>query len=93
MFFFAFLCSFVPSKHEERTVLRLVRAIRKGLLKPRKLKSTPQVYMMWDDNATAEQKTSAGLSYMPAPKRKPPLHAESYRPPQEYLPLQVSNRL
>ena len=32
----------------------------------------------------------AGLSYIPAPKPKLPGHAESYNPPKEYLPTEVT---
>lgn len=81
--------SFVPSKHEERIVLRIVRAIRKGLLKQKKPQTKPSVYMMWDDDASTGQRTGAGLSYMPAPKKDLPGHADSYRPPDEYLPTEV----
>lgn len=33
-------------------------------------------------------KTSAGLTYIPAPKLKLPGHEESYNPPPEYLPTE-----
>jgi len=32
----------------------------------------------------------AGLAYIPAPKLKLPGHEESYNPPKEYLPTEVS---
>lgn len=33
---------------------------------------------------------ATGLSYIPAPKLKLPGHEESYNPPKEYLPTEVS---
>lgn len=35
-------------------------------------------------------KTATGLTYIPAPKLKLPGHEESYNPPAEYLPTEVS---
>eukprot|EP00887_Chlorella_sp_A99_P000863 scaffold5.g863.t1 len=34
-------------------------------------------------------KTATGLTYIPAPKLRPPGHAESYNPPREYLPSEA----
>lgn len=57
-------------------VLRYVRAIRKGLIKPDekdKPKEEPRFYALWDDPSTAERQ---GLAYIPAPKPKlPGMHA------------------
>ena len=36
---------------------------------------------------------AAGLAYIPAPKLKLPGHEESYNPPKEYLPTEVSETL
>lgn len=38
----------------------------------------------------ATDRTATGLSYVPAPKTKLPGHEESYNPPKEYLPSEVS---
>ncbi|GMH44701.1 hypothetical protein BSKO_12653 [Bryopsis sp. KO-2023] len=80
---------FIPSEHEEKIVLKLVREIRRGKLKPKRPKpSEPSVYLMWDDDAQPGERTAAGLSYIPAPKKDLPDHAESYNPSKEYLPTE-----
>ncbi|KAL8488580.1 hypothetical protein ACS0TY_024748 [Phlomoides rotata] len=79
---------FIPSKWESKMVLRYVRAIRKGLIKPDdkdKPKEEPRFYALWDDPSTAERQ---GLAYIPAPKPKLPGHEESYNPSPEYIPTQ-----
>lgn len=37
-------------------------------------------------------KTASGITYIPAPKLKLPGHEESYNPPAEYLPTEVSKQ-
>ncbi|KAL7157345.1 hypothetical protein ABFS83_02G071900 [Erythranthe nasuta] len=77
---------FIPSKWESKTVLRLVRAIRKGLIKfDEKPKEKPRFFDLWDDSTSAERQ---GLAYIPAPKAKLPGHDESYNPSAEYIPTQ-----
>ncbi|KAL3814513.1 hypothetical protein ACJIZ3_015781 [Penstemon smallii] len=77
---------FIPSKWESKTVLRYVRAIRKGLIKfDDKPKEEPKFYALWDDSTSAERQ---GLAYIPAPKPKLPGHEESYNPSPEYIPTQ-----
>eukprot|EP00798_Chlamydomonas_sp_ICE-L_P004053 gene4053-14139_t len=82
---------FQPSKHEEKKIVKLVRAMRKGWLKTNAEKEAarvaePPIYMLWaDDNMADSEKTANGLSYIPAQKAKLPGHAESYNPPKEYL--------
>lgn len=77
---------FVSSKHEAKTVAKLVRLIRDGKLVPGKPKphSEPlnhRLYDVWsDEHPTAEERM-----HIPAPKLPPPTHEESYNPPQEYL--------
>mmetsp|Transcript_26073 Transcript_26073/g.70597 ORF Transcript_26073/g.70597 Transcript_26073/m.70597 type:complete len:593 (+) Transcript_26073:13-1791(+) len=86
---------FVPSKHEEQKIVKLVRAIRKGWLKTEAQKERPEeppVYLMWGDDGLAGEegvaKTATGLSYIPPAKPKLPGHAESYNPPAEYVPTE-----
>ncbi|KAF5827641.1 NUC169 domain-containing protein [Dunaliella salina] len=86
---------FVPSKHEEQKIVKLVRAIRKGWLKTEAQKERPEeppVYLMWGDDGLAGQegvaKTATGLTYIPPAKPKLPGHAESYNPPAEYIPTE-----
>jgi hypothetical protein len=72
-------------------IVKLVRAIRQGWLKTKdQAPKEPPCYLLWaDDNMADTSKTANGLSYIPAQKPKLPGHAESYNPPQEYLPTEV----
>ncbi|MEW5319093.1 MAG: hypothetical protein WDW38_010263 [Sanguina aurantia] len=82
---------FIPSKWEEKKIVKLVRAIRKGWLKTAEQKEKPEappVYMLWADDDTGNGKTASGLTYIPAAKPKLPTHNESYNPSAEYLPTQ-----
>ncbi|EFJ41352.1 hypothetical protein VOLCADRAFT_98698 [Volvox carteri f. nagariensis] len=95
---------FVPSKWEEKKIVKLVRAIRKGWIRigPQKLRdpedledSQPPAYLLWADDGTVEGgeggpggRSGSGLTYIPAPKPQLPGHADSYNPPAEYLPTE-----
>ena len=64
-------------------VMKIVRAIRQGRILPNKPKtasSEPQFYPIWNDEP------SSAPAPIPAPKPRLPGHAESYNPPEEYLP-------
>lgn len=86
---------FIPSKWEHQRVMKIVRAIRKGLIVPgsqakRELDEQrallkPRFYNMWSDEVDRER-DDAATKHIPAPKMKLPEHAESYNPPEEYLP-------
>ncbi|CAL5002328.1 unnamed protein product [Urochloa decumbens] len=79
---------FVPSKWEQKKVVKLVRAIRNGWIKFDKPKEESNLYLLWgDENDTADNKRH-GLSYIPAPKPNLPGHEESYNPSVEYVPTQ-----
>ncbi|THV78798.1 putative ribosome biogenesis protein Erb1 [Aureobasidium pullulans] len=80
---------FVPSKHEAKRVMKIVRAIKEGRIKPWKEPSEEdqqdddvQRYDVWAD----ETPRADHAMNMPAPKLPPPGYAESYHPPPEYLP-------
>ncbi|KIX95755.1 uncharacterized protein Z520_08463 [Fonsecaea multimorphosa CBS 102226] len=81
---------FVPSKHEAKRVMKLVRAIREGRILPYKPPQEQtededegiQNYDIWAD----EQPRPDHAMHMPAPKLPPPGFDESYHPPPEYLP-------
>ncbi|KIW24368.1 uncharacterized protein PV07_10086 [Cladophialophora immunda] len=80
---------FVPSKHEAKRVMSLVRAIREGRILPYKPpqeeeeeEEEVQNYDIWAD----EQPRADHAMHMPAPKLPPPGFDESYHPPPEYLP-------
>ncbi|ERF70605.1 Ribosome biogenesis protein ERB1 [Endocarpon pusillum Z07020] len=80
---------FVPSKHEAKRVMKIVRAIREGRILPYK---TPeegreddadvQNYDIWAN----EKARPEHIMHVPAPKLPPPGFDESYHPPPEYLP-------
>lgn len=80
---------FVPSKHEQKRVMKIVRAIREGRILPYKPpaeeeeeEQESQNYDIWAD----EQPRPDHAMHMPAPKLPPPGFDESYHPPPEYLP-------
>ena len=90
---------FVPSKWEHKKVcgllagrllltdsgqvMKIVKAIREGRIIPNKPSAAkPSVYAIW---AEADQHIPHAM-YMPAPQLPPPRTAESYNPPEEYLP-------
>lgn len=107
---------FVPSKHEEAKVVKLVRALRAGWLKTRKeqrkaarkaragagaggLLGPSGLYLLWGEDdagggaADEEQRrTGASLAYLAPQKPRLPGHAESYRPPPEYVPTEEEVR-
>lgn len=81
---------FVPSKHEAKRVMKIVRAIREGRILPYKppqetddaADEDVQNFDIWAD----EQPRPDHAMHMPAPKLPPPGFDESYHPPPEYLP-------
>ncbi|XP_062030328.1 ribosome biogenesis protein BOP1 homolog isoform X2 [Rosa rugosa] len=82
---------FIPSKSESKLVKRLVLAIRKGLIKPRKDEEEEEeesVYPLWGDDSNSTEKDGSHLSYIPAPKPKLPGYEESFNPPPEFIPTQ-----
>lgn len=78
----------IPSKWEHKRVVKIVRAIRNGWIKPKKDEKTdkPRYYLIWDkDDDRAKPRHNM---HIPAPKMKLPGHEESYNPPPEYLPTE-----
>ena len=80
---------FVPSKHEAKRVMKIVKAIREGRILPYKApeereEEDPTVikYDLWADEA----EDADPHMHIPAPKLPPPGYEESYHPPPEYLP-------
>jgi ribosome biogenesis protein ERB1 len=70
--------------------MKIVRAIRQGRIVPTKPKTTsdaPQFYAIWSE--TTNSNVPAPL---PAPKVRLPTHAESYNPPEEYLPTEEERK-
>ncbi|OZJ03944.1 hypothetical protein BZG36_02927 [Bifiguratus adelaidae] len=81
---------FVPSKHEAKRIMKIVRAIREGRIVPRKPKTVrATVYNLWNDD---EEPTEANPAHIPAPKMRLPEHDESYNPPEEYLPTEEEKK-
>lgn len=80
---------FVPSKHEAKRVMKIVRAIREGRILPYKPATEEEEedtdikrYDLWANEAPRPDH----VMNIPAPKLPPPGYAESYHPPPEYLP-------
>ncbi|ANB11252.1 Erb1p [Sugiyamaella lignohabitans] len=80
---------FIPSKHEAKRVMKIVRAIREGRIvlksaeeKAKELEEATH-YDIWADNA---DEIPDHIMTLRAPKLPPPTHDESYNPPEEYLP-------
>ncbi|CAG87375.2 DEHA2D16522p [Debaryomyces hansenii CBS767] len=78
---------FVPSKHEAKKVMKIVRAIREGrIVPPNKVKEQQEEekynFDLWNDN---ESETKDHIMNLRAPKLPPPTNEESYNPPEEYL--------
>ncbi|KAK3995380.1 putative cytosolic ribosome biogenesis protein [Cladorrhinum sp. PSN332] len=84
---------FLPSKHEAKQVMKLVRAIREGRILPykppeereREAEEQEEVHFdLWQD----EEPQAPNPMHIPAPKLPPPGYEMSYNPPEEYLPTQ-----
>ncbi|KAL1625235.1 Ribosome biogenesis protein erb1 [Diplodia seriata] len=80
---------FVPSKHEAKRVMKIVKAIREGRIQPyrppeEQEEEDPTIkrFDLWADEAPRPDHST----HIPAPKLPPPIHEESYHPPAEYLP-------
>ncbi|KAI5960356.1 ERB1 [Candida pseudojiufengensis] len=80
---------FVPSKHEAKRVMKIVRAIREGrILTPEKAKELKEKqenddlnFDLWEN----ENDIPDHIMNLRAPKLLPPTNEESYNPPEEYL--------
>jgi len=78
--------SFIPSKWEHKKVIRIVRAIRNGWIKPKvSTDGKPRYYLLW----AKDDKPNNHPMRWTAPKLKLPGHEESYNPPPEYLPTEA----
>lgn len=84
---------FLPSKHEQKRVMKLVKAIKEGRILPYKPPEERQkeeeekeeeYFDIWSD----EQPRPPNVMHIPAPKIAPPGYDESYNPPAEYLPTE-----
>ena len=69
--------------------MKIVRAIRQGRILPNKPKTSsakPQFYAIWNEDPSNHP------APLPAPKPRLPTHAESYNPPEEYLPTEEERK-
>jgi ribosome biogenesis protein ERB1 len=79
---------FIPSKHEAKRVMKLVKAIREGRIQPYKAPEEQEeeqdvfTFDVWADEKPRPDNTM----HIPAPKLPPPGYEASYHPPPEYLP-------
>lgn len=79
---------FIPSKHEAKRVMKLVKAIREGRIQPYKAPEEQEeeqdvfTFDVWAD----EKPRPDNSMHIPAPKLPPPGYEASYHPPPEYLP-------
>ncbi|KAH9844622.1 Ribosome biogenesis protein ERB1 [Teratosphaeria destructans] len=83
---------FVPSSHEHKRVMKMVKAIKEGRIKPyRERTEADEEREAEEDYATYdvwahEEPRGEYSTHIPAPKLPPPGYEESYHPPPEYLP-------
>ncbi|KAF2018955.1 ribosome biogenesis protein ERB1 [Aaosphaeria arxii CBS 175.79] len=81
---------FVPSKHEAKRVMKIVKAIREGRIQPYKEPTGDEEqeeeqqfsYDVWADETPRPEHSM----HIAAPKLPPPGYDQSYHPPAEYLP-------
>ncbi|PSN72769.1 BOP1NT-domain-containing protein [Corynespora cassiicola Philippines] len=79
---------FVPSKHEAKRVMKIVKAIREGRIKPYKPPTEEEEeeeqihYDLWADETPRPEHSM----HIAASKLPPPGYDASYHPPPEYLP-------
>jgi len=77
-------------KNADWQVMKIVKAIREGRIIPNKpTAQKPSVYAIWSDNDQPHQEHAM---YMPAPQLPPPRTAESYNPPEEYVPTEEERK-
>lgn len=77
---------FMPSKHEAKRIMKIVKAIREGKIVPpsaarEAAEKEQKNYDLW----TADDVSNDHIMNLRAPKVAPPTNDESYNPPAEYL--------
>lgn len=78
---------FVPSKHEAKRIMKIVRAIREGRIIPpdqvqKQAEEESKNFDLW---ANQNDDHVDHIMTLRAPKLPPPTNEESYNPPEEYL--------
>lgn len=77
---------FMPSKHEKKKVMKIVRAIREGkIIPPNKVAEKKEDEQLNVDLWEQEDAPLDEMMNLRAPKLPPPTNEESYNPPEEYL--------
>lgn len=88
---------FLPSKYEQKRIMKLVRAIREGRILPykppeeREKEEEEQAevhFDLWKDEVPRDPH----VMHIPAPKLAPPGFDLSYNPPPEYLPTEEERK-
>ena len=89
---------FQPSKWEKLQVQKLLERLEKGDITLDYLKGkqhstkdkmdADKLYMLWTGDEEDEIAMRKGPQHIAAPKPAPPGHAESYIPPEEYIPTE-----
>src|SRR5690242_19767170 len=78
---------FIPSKHEAKRVMKIVKAIREGRIAPYKAPDEEEEEDQFNFDVWADEKPrDANSMHIAAPKLPPPGYEASYHPPAEYLP-------
>jgi ribosome biogenesis protein ERB1 len=85
---------FTPSKHEAKRVIKILQAIRDGLILPYKpaTDGDSEAEINKHDIWANEALQANHPIHIPAPKLPPPGHDESYHPALEYLPSQQETK-
>ncbi|KAI1428165.1 BOP1NT domain-containing protein [Xylaria sp. FL1777] len=88
---------FVPSKHEAKRVMKLVKAIREGRILPYKPPEEREKEQDEEDEVhydlwANETPRPPNIMHIPAPKLAPPGYDLSYNPPPEYLPTNAERK-
>jgi ribosome biogenesis protein ERB1 len=65
-----------------------VRDMNDHIKKKKGIQDETKAFMLWKGDEEDELAFRKGPEHIPAPKVPPPGHAESYRPPDEYLPTE-----
>lgn len=77
---------FMPSQHEAKKIMKIVRAIRQGkIVPPSDVKEQEEEEQHNYDLWTNDDNVPDHVMNLRAPKLAPPTNDESYNPPEEYL--------
>jgi ribosome biogenesis protein ERB1 len=83
---------FQPNAYERMQVQKLLQELKEGKITLDELKGKAKrhdpnhPFLLWTGDEEDELGMRKGPQHLPAPKQAPPGHAESYIPPDEYLP-------